>query len=518
MTTPGDRIRDWIEGLSDSWKDRVGGWFETWLRKGLLDALEDMEPGQRAAVDAILDKFINDPRYDEDISEVLEQSKYRGHPVLLIIGIVMVIVQVIQTFISVNRPAGDVLSYEEQKIHKSFRLDPMSVITAWRRDPDKYAHLFDDLKDQGWTDERIEALKFFTLFYPSANDLVHWQAREVFEPDMVTKYGLRDELGSLQRDAFYKAGMNDEQIDNYWMAHWEHPELRTVIEMLRRTEFTEDDMREWFRLVEIPPYWRDKLIQISYEVPTRVDVRRWWDMRTIDEERLRGIYAQQGYHGKDLDDYVLWTKVYVAFPDLMARWKNGWITIDQVRSQLIGLGMPPSRVEEMIQQKIEPEAPARTTKEKDLTKTEIYKGVKKEVITWGEGLELLMDLGYDEEEADYILTINVESLTGSPHSFDEFKAITNKYRKSARVVDDQESEQLRVAAGEVVKLTKDIKVLQDAVKYEESQLTDRGPLPKEATAKLDDVRVKLHRAEAELTSARDKYDRLLAEWRHSRPE
>ena len=518
MTTPGDRLTNWIEGLSSAWKDRLRGWMSSWLLKGIDDFIAEKEPEIIDLTRQYLQDMKSQPNIPASYVSMIDKALAEGDFFSVIMGWLMSILGMIPAAMSLGGPLSRDWQYKQERVLPSFRLDPMSVVTAWRRDPATYAPLFEDLKDQGWTDERIEALKFFTLFYPSADDLVHWQAREVFEPDMVTKYGLRDELGNLQRDAFYKAGMDDEQIDNYWMAHWEHPELRTVIEMLRRTDFTEEDMREWFRLVEIPPYWRDKLIQISYEVPTRVDVRRWWDMRTIDEERLREIYAQQGYHGKDLDDYVLWTKVYVAFPDLMARWKNGWITIDQVRSQLIGLGMPPSRVEEMIQQKIEPEAPARTAKEKDLTKTEIYKGVKKEVITWGEGLELLMDLGYDEEEADYILTINVESLTGSPHNFDEFKAITNKWRKSARVVDDQESEQLRAAAGEVVKLTKDIKVLQDAVKYEESQLTDRGPLPKEATAKLDDVRVKLHRAEAELTSARDKYDRLLAEWRHSRPE
>ncbi|MBA7586688.1 hypothetical protein ES708_28693 [subsurface metagenome] len=414
-------------------------------------------------------------------------------------------------------PGNKQMSYVEERAAKTFRLDPMSVITAWRRDPEKYAGLFDDLKDLGWSDERIEALKFFTLFYPAPADLVHWQAREVFEPAMIEKYGLRDELGELRRDDFYKAGMSDEQIDNYWMAHWEHPEFRTVVEMLRRTDFSEDDMRDWFRLVEIPPYWRDKMIQISYEVPTRVDVRRFWDMRTIDEARLREIYAWQGYHGKDLDDYVLWTKVYTAFPDLIARWKNGWITLDAVRSELVGYGMPAARLEELIETKVKPEGPARTAPEKDLTKSEICKGVKKGVITWSEGIELLMDLGYDEDEADYILTINVAVLEGSPENYQEFKDITAKWRKSSGVAATPEVERLRQAAGEVVKLTRDIKALQAAIKEEEGQLVDQDVLPAAATARRDELRVKLHRAESALATARDNYERLTAEWRHKSP-
>ncbi|GAI52064.1 unnamed protein product, partial [marine sediment metagenome] len=111
-------------------------------------------------------------------------------------------------------------------------------------------------------------------------------------------------------------------------------------------------------------YWQDLLLELVKAVPTRVDVRRFWDMRTIDEARLREIYHAQGYYGKDLEDYVLWTKVYVAFPDLIARFTKGWITEDDVRSELIALGMPAERVETMIQTKIKKVAGERVEPER----------------------------------------------------------------------------------------------------------------------------------------------------------
>ncbi|GAI98752.1 unnamed protein product, partial [marine sediment metagenome] len=158
-------------------------------------------------------------------------------------------------------------------------------------------------------------------------------------------------------------------------------------------------------------------------------VRRWWDMRTIDETRLREVYHAQGYYDKDLDDYVLWTKVYVAWPDLIARYKYGYITKDEVKSELTDLGMPADRVDEMMETKIKQAEPERTTKERDLTKTDIYRGVKKEVITRAEGTELLQDLGYDADEAEFILDINVAAAAGSPESYMEFKQLTQGYRK-----------------------------------------------------------------------------------------
>jgi len=514
MKTPAERLTEWIDGLSERWKDRLRGWMVSWAVRSITDALEDMTPEQKSSVDAIVDHLRDDPNMPDFLKPFLEQSKKKGHPALIIIGIIFGVIFIYGMIAGTFRPAGNLSEYEQERVTKSFRLDPISIITAWRRDPETYEKYFADLRDQGWSDERIDALKFFTLFYPSPGDLVRWQAREVFEPAMIEKYGLKAELGELRREDFYKAGMSDEQIDNYWMAHWEHPELRTIVEMLRRTDFSEDDMRAWFRLVEIPPFWRDKLIEISYEVPTRVDVRRWWDMRTIDEARLREVYTHQGYHGKDLDDYVLWTKVYVAFPDLIARWKNGFITLDEVRAELTGYGMPAERLEELIETKMEATEGERTTTERNLTKTEIYKGVKKELITWGEGLELLMDLGYDEDEATYILEVNVGALAGSPETFEEFKRLTTGWRKAAGVKSTPELEALRQAAAEVVKLTRDLAVLKERVKEEERGLVAGKILPPGATAKVDELRVALHHAEATLAAAKSHYDALIAEWRH----
>lgn len=621
---PADRLRDWIESLSESWKDRLRGWVGRSIAEAAVKFLDDAEPEARDNVKDVLIKIRDNPNTSPELKAIVERALEPKSWIQIVVLIGMVVVMVIQAIGTMFPPGLKRMEYGEERVAHTYRLDPISLMTGWRRDPAAFEQYFDDLRDQGWTDDRIEALKFFTLFMPSAQDLVNWQAKEVFEPDMVSKYGLDDEFAGLDLTLFGKIGVTEEQARNFWRAHWEHPELRTIIEMLRRTDFTEADMADWFRLVEIPPYWRDKLIQISYEVPTRVDVRRWWDMRTIDEARLREIYAHQGYHGKDLDDYILWTKVYVAFPDLIARWKNGWISIDEVRAELIGYGMPAQRVEELLETKFKSTEGDRVTGERDVTKTDIIKGVKKAVITRGEGMELLMDLGYDEDEADYILTINIpvdeedvvvnqrdltktDILKGlkaaliteaealerlkeirysqldaefllniylalvtppteprsreaskadivlavkkglitpedgylmlqdigftpeaaqfiltvraevspfSPMSYQEFKDNTGKWRKAAGMTTDTITAEIREAAGEVVKFTKDLEILQDSVREEEAKLVKEMVLPAEATARRDELRVALHRAESTLAAAQAHYDALVAEWRH----
>jgi len=641
-----DRFRDWIDALSDAWKDRLRGWVARSISDAAVKLLDDMEPSVRDNVRDDLIKIRDNPDTPPELKAKVERLLAPTSAWQAIILVIMGIVMLVQTIQTLFPPGIKKMEYAEERAAKSYRLDPISLITGWRRDPEAFEKYFDDLRDQGWSNDRIEALKFFTLFMPSARDIVSWYAREVYEPDMVDRYGLDSELPNYELTDFPKIGVDPIQAKNFWMAHWEHASYMQIREMVHRGVLSKDKTMptppttkagwadrdaealeaayDWYRLVEIPPFWRARLTEMMFEVPTRVDVRRWWDMRTIDEERLRSIYHAQGYHGKDLEDYVLWTKVYVAFPDLIARWKNGWITLDEVRAELVGYGMPAARAEELLETKFKATAGDKTAAERDITKTDIIKGVKKGVITRGEGMELLMDLGYDEADADYILTINIpvdeeevvvnqreltktDILNGlkaeiitedvalerlkeirysqldaefllkiykalvkpptepkareaskadivqavkkglitpedgylmlqdigftpeaaqfiltvraevspfSPVSYQEFKDNTGKWRKAAGMPTETMTEQIRAAGAEVVKLTKDLEILQALVKEEEAKLTDEEILPAEATARRDELRVALHRAEAKLSEAQAHYDALVAEWRH----
>ena len=354
------------------------------------------------------------------------------------------------------------------------RLDANTIMKLWLRNKELYEPMLKDLTDQGLDPARISFLKELTNWIPTADEQTHWLAREVYEPEMVSRYGLDSELPNYEETDFSKVGVTPEQMANKWAAHWEHASYMQVREMLRRGLLNLDKtmpspptteagwatrdaegmeaMFDWYRLVEIPPFWRDRLTELAFEVPTRVDVRRFWDMRTINEERLRSIYHAQGYHGKDLDDYVLWTKVYTAFPDLVARYKNGWITEDVVRSELVTMGMPEARIEEMIQTKIKTAQPERVETERTATATEIMKAVKKEYITWSEGVERLGRMGYSPEEADFKLRVYVGVVEGSPESYIEFVEWTERYRQ-AMGLDAQVPPTELVEAGKALRQT-----------------------------------------------------------------
>lgn len=423
------RIHDTIEDWQAEWKDRLRGWAGRFISEGIRSFTDNLEPDFLEDARETLGVIRDTPGMPPEIRRMIERSMREGNILWTVLAQLMMIIQSLGLILAGSGPLGRQLEYLQDRIKQTYRFDPAVVVQIARRFKEKYPGIIEDLKDQGFSDEYIKALFDVTLFYPSPQDLVNWQAKEVYEPEMRAKYGLDDEVGELKREPFYMAGMDDKQIDNFWAAHWEHASYIQMVELLHRGLLTGsrevpdqpvtkegwaardaqgmDELYRWYRLVEIAPIWRNLLSTASWNVPTRVDVRRWYDMRTIGEEELYSIYHRQGYRGKDLDNYVLWTKVYTDFPVLMARWKNGWITLEEVRQRLITLGMPPERVEELIQEKVKAEGPDRTVKERDVTKSDIYKGVKQGRITRDQGIELLQELGFDEDEAEYLIFINI---------------------------------------------------------------------------------------------------------------
>ncbi|GAI95137.1 unnamed protein product, partial [marine sediment metagenome] len=126
--------------------------------------------------------------------------------------------------------------------------------------------------------------------------------------------------------------------------------------------------------------------------------------------------------------YVMWTKVFVDFPDLMARYKNGWIPIEEVKHQLVEVDkMPEERFETLLQTKIKAVQEERLTETTALTRSLIIKGAKEDKLTRLETIELLMLKNYNKWEAEYIYDIEVGAAS-SPETPMEFRQLVESYR------------------------------------------------------------------------------------------
>lgn len=398
--------------------------------------IDEQEPEQKEKLELLYNEMMK----DINASDISENIKVGLDPVPAMVGFLlaaagggavsMVLGSLLMPYVQSK------LTYPMQRQAQPYRLPPDIVFRlAWKLHKGESIpeELLGDLRDQGFDQGRIEKGLEASKVVPTPSDIIAFLAHEVFEPDMVKKYGLDEEFEAIDQEPALKIGLDEATLKLYWRNHWQHTSFTQMIQLRRREIITDEDVWEWFRLVEIPPYWRDKLIELIWTVPTRIDTRRFWDMGTIDEPRLRQLYTAFGYQGQNLEDYVLWTKVYVAFPDLIARYKNGWIDEETVRSELAELGMPAERVETMWQTKFKKAAsPERVESTRQLTRALIIKGAKKLDLEEEETIQRLRDIGYGLKEAQFIYKVEVLE-SASPETPLEYKAITDSYRRAIGV-------------------------------------------------------------------------------------
>ncbi len=403
----GDRIGEWVDDRAQEWKDTLGGWFAHWLGAGVQAGGQAISPPLPPRTVPTAAELKHSPNVPQEVLDLLTYYATPGTPGGLLVDLVSVIVGAFQVVGALGQPPANLIGYWQEGRLRTTRLDPRDVMAHWRRTGAPGSPYFADLRDQGWSEDRIKALQLLTEVIPGVQDLIRMSVREAFSPEIAEKFGQYQDPPVNIYPWAEKIGLSQEWVDRYWAAHWDLPSVTQGIEMLRRGVIDDATLDLLLRALDVMPFWRPHLKAISWEVPTRVDVRRFWDMRTVDEARMREIYTSLGYHGKDLEDYVLWTKVYTAFPDLLARYKNGWITLEMVKAELVAMGMSAARAQEMIEEKIKKAAPERVAAEKDLTKADIINGVKKGVITRVQGAELLTDIGYSDDEAVYLLDVNI---------------------------------------------------------------------------------------------------------------
>jgi len=155
--------------------------------------------------------------------------------------------------------------------------------------------LYERMRELGYTDTRIKEIVQTWTVYPSPQDLFTMVAHEAFEPDMYTKLGLSEEFPEEQVPWLEAQGISREWAMKYWISHWNEPSLEQGFEMFHRGVITRDDLDMLFRVVEIPRYWREKLMAITYEPFTRVDVRRMHELGVLSTQELVKAYMDLGY-------------------------------------------------------------------------------------------------------------------------------------------------------------------------------------------------------------------------------
>jgi hypothetical protein len=145
---------------------------------------------------------------------------------------------------------------------------------------------------------------------PGSGDIVRFMVRDVADPKVVEKYGYDAEFtekfqGKLKEWAA-NLGIEEEVFKYYWRAHWELPSPTQLYEMLRRLRkdsldpearalaLTKEEIAEALAANDVPKFWRDRLMAISYLPMTPSDAKSAYIEGAIDEATYRSIIKDSG--------------------------------------------------------------------------------------------------------------------------------------------------------------------------------------------------------------------------------
>ncbi len=201
------------------------------------------------------------------------------------------------------------------------------------------------LSEHGMTPERIKETMSVWPTIPSVQDILYLMGREAFEPDQIKRFGLGADQPKDLVPILQLKGLDSDWASKYWAAHWQQPALGNVFEMLHREQVNEDDIDEFFKVVETPPFWRQRLKNIAYKVLTRVDVRRIHKMGVISDEQLIKNYMHQGYSRENAEIMSEFTVEYnesdqraLTKADILKAYEDRDLSFEQALVMLVEIG------------------------------------------------------------------------------------------------------------------------------------------------------------------------------------
>lgn len=165
--------------------------------------------------------------------------------------------------------------------------------------------------------DHLDPATIFDAFrqYPGVPDLIRFAVREVYTPEIRDRFQLTQDFPEEFRTEARKAGLSPDDAVRYWAAHWDLPSISQGFEMFHRRVITQDDLKLLLRAQDVMPYWRDKLIDISYRVKRLVDIYRLYEQRvipridpnnlTVDTPLVRE-FMDRGYNPDDAISLSLW--------------------------------------------------------------------------------------------------------------------------------------------------------------------------------------------------------------------
>ena len=233
--------------------------------------------------------------------------------------------------------------------------DPATVQAQYLRGEMTIEKVYERLREMGFTDTRIKEMMTLWNVIPPIPDLIRFAVREAFTPEIAEKFGQYEDFPQPVAEWGAKQGLSEEWSKKYWAAHWELPSIQMGYDLLHRGLIKREELELLLRALDIMPFWREKLVQLSYNPFTRVDVRRMHKTGILSEDEVYQSYLNIGYNDEKALKMTQFTLALNAGDD------------------------------------------------KNLTLSQVTKAYKKSIITHDEAKDMILKLKYNDDQAEFFI-------------------------------------------------------------------------------------------------------------------
>lgn len=226
-------------------------------------------------------------------------------------------------------------------------LSAMDLGAAYLRGEIGEGEFSDDLRKRGYSARDTDVIKALTQLIPGPTDLVRMAVREAWNESVVRTFGYDEGFPAEFGEWTAKQGLSSEWAKRYWRAHWALPSIQLGYEMLHRGEIDDRELMLLLQASDIPAFWRQKLINISYHPYTRVDARRMFELGVLSEEDVYQSYRDEGYNEERARKLTEWTIKEYGFGqeskminEALAAFTKGLMNEEETRSVMTQLEVP----------------------------------------------------------------------------------------------------------------------------------------------------------------------------------
>jgi len=373
----------------------------TWAVDALIDTLEAaidrgfriLAPGMMRVFEPLFRFVEGEPAAPQVYKDFIAKVKTEQGEFQVVAGVVAIIPIVVGILLGIMAPIFNLAAHKVDQVARSGLADPFNLLVMLRRgglsdaDATKFLSLagipneiiagykvaalnllsvqdaasawlrgewseaqFDSfLKETGFKDTDHAVVKKLSFQLPGIGDLITMMVRDAFDDTVVAQYGYDENLPGQALELGKQIGLEPAWVKRYWRSHWNLPSPTQGFEMYQRQVIDQGGLETLLRIADYPPFWRDKLRQIAFSPFTRVDIRRMYQARILNETQVLRAYQDIGYdveHAQSLTAFTILqsseTEKDLTRADVLGAYGDDIYTRSETQAALDKLGYDPA--------------------------------------------------------------------------------------------------------------------------------------------------------------------------------